>query len=121
MQLRRKGNPVFTAWARAKELDANALSFSKVDVLGRVRAKIIRKKEQLSSAHPSIFAIRNEDYWISSGNYESIQEGLLETIHKCPQLLALILIGGEMSSIDKKASTKGFNFYVERTERLLHT
>lgn len=116
-----EGNQVFTEWASAKKLEINSFSFPEVDVLGRVRTKIIHKKDQLAAAYPSILVIRNEDYWISSGNYESIQEGLLETIHRCPQLLALILIGGEMSSIEKKVSTKGFNFYVERTERHLHT
>jgi hypothetical protein len=116
-----EGNPLFAEWALAKQIDTNSFSFPEGDVLARVRGKITHKKDQLSSAYPCILVIRNEEHWISSGNYESIQEGLLESIHKCPQLMALVLIGGEMSSIDKKVSTKGFNFYVERTERHLHT
>ena len=112
---------VFAEWSRAKGIDANTFFFPDVDVLSRVKGKIMHKKEQLSSAYPSILAIRNEDYWISSNNYESIQDGLSETIHKCPQLVALILMGSEMSRVDKKVTAKGFNFYVERTERHLHT
>ncbi|HZX75468.1 MAG TPA: hypothetical protein VFE57_13670 [Cyclobacteriaceae bacterium] len=117
----RSDDPVMKEWAESNKYNLNTFSFPETDVLSRVRTKIIHKKDQLSSEHPSILVIRNEESWITAGNYESIQEGLLETMHRYPQLLALVLIGVEMGSVSKTISGKGLNFYVERTERYLHT
>lgn len=115
------GNDIFAEWSKLKGYDTNSFSFPETNILGRIKSKIIHKKDQLSSNHPCLLVIKNEDFSLNAKNYEYVKDGLLETIHRCPEILAVVLITSEMSNVEKTVSNLGFAFYVERTERHLFT
>lgn len=116
-----ENNTVLKAWVESKKYQLNSFKTPENNMLARVRAKIIHKKDQLSSVVPGVLVIRNEDFRITATNFESIQDDLQETIHKCPQLLAVVLISGEMDNFESLSKTIGYNFYLERKERHLHS
>lgn len=54
---------------------------------------------------------------MNESNFNFIVEGLLETIHKSQEVLAVVILSGELGNSPKQVITAGFNFYVEKTER----
>lgn len=111
------GNEIMKEWAVSKKYDLNTFALPESDTLGRIRGKIGLKKYQLSSSYPSILVIRNEDFLLNESNFNFIVEGLLETIHKSQEVLAVVILSGELGNSPKQVITAGFNFYVEKTER----
>lgn len=112
---------ILNEWCKIRNYELSTFTLPDFNVLGRVRTKIINKKDQLSSETPNLLVISNEDFWLSKDNYEGVINELLETIYKCPQLLAVVILGGEFGNLEKQISSVGFNFFVQKTDRHAHS
>lgn len=104
-------------WSKEKNYNIGSFQLPTMDFFGRMVNKIIHKSKQASSNHCNIVIIKNEDLFTLFSPPEQFIAEVEETVYKCPDILAVIIIDYEGGDKETKVKKYGMSFYVERTER----
>ncbi len=100
-----------------KKYYINSFQLPPFNSFERIKGKIIREYKQTSAQHANILIISHEDnhhHFISPEEYISKIE---ETIYKCPDLAAAVIIGYEFGGREKIVQSHGMNYFIQKTER----
>jgi len=110
-------NPVLLEWSAEKGYDINAFHLPPSDTMERIKSKIIHKSKQTSAGHANILVVRQEDVSHHIILPEEYISEIEETIYKCNDLAAVIIIGYEFGGTDKDVKSHGINYFIQKTER----
>jgi hypothetical protein len=108
---------VMSAWAHERNYQLYHIFHMPVDLIARLRTKIIHKSTQRSRDHPNVIIIKNDGFFLTEENYPAVVDALIETVYQHPNLVAVAIIDGQFGTLDHKISASGLNYYIQKKER----